>query len=177
MPEIDLTVETPHRRDMERWLTGRQFDVGPGPLPIGEAALEVEPPGRPARRRGRRAPGSPVAGRVPVGVPVLAGLPPMALTPDTLLQDQIEAVLAAAGKTPRVAPRTSSTQVASLMAAQGLGCAITDPVTARALGPAVEAVPLSPRFALSYGVPWPRDQPRAPAALRFAALATEWPAR
>lgn len=172
IPEVDLTLETHHRRDMERWLTGRQFDVGLGPLPIGEATLDVEPLGTlPAVAVFAR--GGPFAGRASVSAAELTPHPLIALTPDTLLQGQTEAIFAAAGAAPTVGLRTSSSQVACLLAAKGLGYAVTDPMTAAPLGDAVEAIPLAPRFELTYGVLWPRGQPRSPAARRFASIAGE----
>lgn len=167
MPEVGLTTETHHRRDMERWLTGRQFDVGFGPLPVGEPTLDVELLGTlPAVVA--VAPNHPLAAAEALTAEVLAEHPMVALTPDTLLQGQTDAIFAAAGVAPSVALRTSSAQVACLLAAEGLGYAITDPLTARSLGASVRAVPLRPTFPLAYGALWPRGESRSAAAERFA---------
>ena len=167
MPEVGLTIETHHRRDMERWLTGRQFDVGFGPLPVGEPMLDVEPLGTLSAVIAV-APDHPLAGAETVTAEALADHPMVTLTPDTLLQAQADAVFAAAGVVPRVALRTSSAQVACLLAAEGLGYAVTDPPTAHSLGASVRAVPLRPTFPLTYGALWPRGEARSAAAERFA---------
>jgi DNA-binding transcriptional LysR family regulator len=167
MPDVDLIVETHHRRDMERWLTGRQFDVGFGPLPIGEAALNVAPLGELRAVAAFAAPG-PFPPGAEVGADVLAGYPLIALTPDTLLQAQTDAIFAAAGAVPREAMRTSSSQVACLLAAEGLGYCVTDPITARGLGGRVAVHPIRPAFLLTYGVLTPRDQAASPPARLFA---------
>ena len=167
MPDVRLTVETHHRRDMERWLTGRQFDVGFGPLPIGEAALDVGPLGSLPAVAVFAAPG-PFAGRTDVEIADLAGHPLIALTPDTLLQAQTDAMFAAAGLEPDSTVVTSSSQVACLLAVEGLGYAITDPITARAVGPRVSAHRIRPVFRLSYGVMTPAGHPASPPAAAFA---------
>ena len=167
MPDVRLTVETHHRRDMERWLTGRQFDVGFGPLPIGEAALDVAPLGSLPAVAVFSAPG-PFTNRMKVEVADLATHPLIALTPDTLLQTQTDAIFAAAGLEPDSTVVTSSSQVACLLAAEGLGYAITDPITARASGLRVSAYCIRPTFRLSYGVLTPAGHPASPPAAAFA---------
>lgn len=167
MPDVDLTLETHHRRDMERWVSGRQFDVGFGPLPIREAALDAAPLGS-VGAVAVFAPGGPFSGRRTVSAGELAPHPLIALTPDTLMQAQSEAIFAAAGVTPRIVLRTSSSQVAGLLAAQGLGYTICDPFTARTLGDAVESHFIEPLFPLSYGVLTPAGQGLSSAARFFA---------
>lgn len=166
LPEVDLTMEIHHRRDMERWLSGRQFDVGFGPLPIGEAALDVMPLGTigAVAACGR---GGPLSGRINVTAADLAPLPMIALTPDTLLRRQADAIFAAAGLAPQIALRTSSSQVACLMAARGMGYTITDPFTAAIAADALDIVPVTPVFPLSYGILTPAAQPISPIAKRF----------
>ena len=168
MPDVALTIETHHRRDMERWLSGRQFDVGFGPLPIGEAALDVAPLGRlPAVAV--VACGHPLAARMSATAADLAAGPMIALTPDTLLQSQAEAIFAAAGAEPRVAMRVSSAHVAALLAAEGVGYAVADPITAAALGGRVATLTIEPIFWLTYGTLTPHGQTPSPAARLFAA--------
>ncbi|QPH54621.1 LysR family transcriptional regulator [Pontivivens ytuae] len=166
MPDVDLTVETHHRRDMERWLGGRQFDVGFGPLPVAGDQLDIQPLGT-LNAVSVFAPGGPFAGQKVVEPRALAEHPLIALTPDTLLQSQTEAIFAAAGIVPRTGMSTSSSQVACMLAARGLGYAITDPVTARAVPEALEVIPIAPAFPLEYGVLTPRGVTLTPAATVF----------
>lgn len=167
MPDVRLTMEAHHRRDMERWLTGRQFDVGFGPLPIDEAALDVVPLGALPAVAVFAAPG-PFAGRAEIDVAELVEHPLIALTPDTLLQAQTEAIFAAAGLEPSSTLATSSSQVACLLAAEGLGYAVTDPITARAADARVSAHRIRPLFRLSYGMVTPAGHPVSPPAAAFA---------
>ena len=88
----------------------------------------------------------------------------IALTPDTLLQSQAEAIFAAAGAEPRVAMRVSSAHVAALLAAEGVGYAVTDPITAAALGGRVATLTIEPIFWLTYGTLTPHGQTPSPAA-------------
>ena len=168
MPDIDLTLETHHRRDMERWLSGRQFDVGFGPLPIEDSQLDIMPLGT-KNAVAVLAPGGPFAGRETVSARELAEQPLISLTPDTLLQAQTDAIFAAAGVRPRISMRTSSSQIACALAGRGLGYAISDPITARAVAEAVEAIPIKPAFPLDYGILCPRGATIAPAAEVFIA--------
>ncbi len=166
VPDIDLTLETHHRRDMERWLGGRQFDVGFGPLPIEDSQLDISPLGT-KNAVAVFAPGGPLTGRTGVSARDLAGLPLISLTPDTLLQAQTEAIFAAAGVAPRLSMRTSSSQIACALAARGLGYAISDPITAHALAEPVEAIPIEPAFPLEYGILCPRGEVVTPTAELF----------
>ena len=93
----------------------------------------------------------------------------IALNSDTLPQAQTDAIFAAAGVKPRVALRTSSSQVACLLAAEGLGYAVADPIAAHGLGARVAAHRIRPAFMLTYGVLTPQGQPASPAARLFAA--------
>ena len=165
-PDVDLTLETHHRRDMERWLSGRQFDVGFGPLPIEDSQLDITLLGS-KNAVAVFAPGGPFAGRAGVSARELAAEPLIALTADTLLQAQTDAIFAAAGVAPRITMRTSSSQVACALAARGLGYAVSDPITAHAIAEPVETISIEPAFPLEYGILCPRGEVAAGAAELF----------
>ncbi len=153
-PDISLTVETHHRREMERWLTGRQFDVGFGPLPIESVKLDIRPLGN-----------APAIVVLPLSHPLterpyltaadLAPEPLIALTPDTLLQQQIDAIFAVAAKTPRIGMRSSSSLIAANLVAQGQGYTITDPFTASCIKDPIAIRRLEPELLLEFGVLMP----------------------
>ncbi|MGP1396667.1 MAG: LysR family transcriptional regulator [Inquilinaceae bacterium] len=165
-PDIVLTLEMHHRRDMERWLAGRQFDLGFGPLPVEDASLDVEP--LCTRSAVAVLPAaSPLRSAAAARIADLATEPLIALTPDTLLQSQIDAMFSMAGLAPRIALRTSSSHLACALAAQGLGYTITDPFAARSFADAAAMVPVDPSFALDFGVLWPREAQRSRAAEAF----------
>lgn len=170
MPEVRLTVEVHHRRDMERWIAGRQFDIGFGPLPISEASLE-------ARRladvplvavMGRSSPIAEQGVAGGIGAAALSRHPMVALTPDTLLQSQVDAVFAAAGVGPKIGLRVSSSHVACLTAATGIGYAVADLVTASALGDDARVIPIEPRFYVAFGLLFAADHQPSSAAMAFA---------
>lgn len=166
MPEVNLTVETHHRRDMERWLGGRQFDVGFGPLPIDDELLGIAPLYS-LSAVAVFAPDGPFSGQPQVEPRALVDHPLIALTPDTLMQRQTDAIFAAAGVTATVGMETSSSHVACSLAAKGLGFAITDPATVRAVAEPIEAFPIFPAFPLDYGVLTPRGETLTPASMVF----------
>ncbi len=166
LPDVGLTLEMHHRRDMERWLSGRQFDLGVGPLPVDDPRLDVEPLGT-REAVVALAPDHPLASKGVVDVSTLAREPLIALTPDTLLQQQIDAIFAGAGYAPHVAQRTSSSLLACALAGQGLGYTITDPFTAASLPQQVAVAALRPAFTMAFGVLTPRDQPLSDAARAF----------
>lgn len=166
MPDVALTVETHHRRDMERWLGGRQFDVGFGPLPIDDELLDIAPLFS-LNAVAVFAPDGPFAGQERIEAKALADHRLIALTPDTLMQRQTDAIFAAAGVSAQVGLRTSSSHVACLLAARGLGYAVSDPATVRAVAEPIEAIPIFPAFPLDYGVLTPRDVALTPASTVF----------
>ncbi len=166
MPHVSLTVETHHRRDMERWLGGRQFDVGFGPLPIDDELLDIAPLYS-LRAVAVFAPNGPFAGQETVEARALAEHRLIALTPDTLMQRQTDAIFAAAGVSAQVGLQTSSSHVACLLAAEGLGYAITDPATVRAVAEPIDAIPIFPAFPLDYGVLTPRGVTLTPSSALF----------
>ncbi len=151
MPDVALTLETHHRREMGRWLTSGQFDVGFGALPINNLKLDVRPLGStqavavlPAEH--------PFARQDVLGVADLVKEPLIALTHDTLLQQQIEAIFSTAAQVPKIGLRASSSLIACNLAAQGLGYTITDPFTASIIRKPIATRPIVPEFPLEFGV-------------------------
>ena len=164
-PSVALTLEMHHRRDMERWLAGRQFDLGFGPLPVADGSIEVEPlcavPAVAVSHPGA------FGGAASVGVEALAAMRLIALTPDTLLQGQIDAIFAGAGLAPEPGLRTSSSLLACTLAADGHGVTITDPFVAAALPRPADVATVAPPFRLEFGTLWPTGSTRSKPALAF----------
>lgn len=168
-PEVQLDVEMHHRRDVERWMSGRQFDIGFAPLPISEPSLDVAPlatvplvavASRSSSLGGRRT-------VKPLSAADLAEHPMIALTPDTLLQSQVDAIFSSAGIEPRVGMRVSSSLVACRIAATGVGFAITDLLSAHVVQSMVRIIPIEPGFDISFGRLSSRSQQIGSAAEEF----------
>lgn len=175
-PEIGLTIEMHHRRDMERWLAGRQFDLGFGPLPLEDANISLAPICA-ARAMAVFHPDHPLAKKDEVEVSDLIGEPLISLTFDTLLQGQIEAIFSASGMVPREAMRTSSSLLACRLVAEGLGYSITDSFVAMDAGPKIRAVPIKPAFMMEFGVLRPVGHPPLKASENFEGCVRKLAAR
>jgi DNA-binding transcriptional LysR family regulator len=172
MPDIALTLETHHRREMERWLTGRQFDVGFGPLPIENVKLDIRPLGS-TQAVVVLPEGHFLGARVEVPISDLLDEELLALTPDTLLQQQIEAAFTIAGEKPRVGMRTSSSLIAVNLVAQGWGYTITDVFTASCASGPVVVRPLADPLSLEFGILTPQGAALSPATETFIDCMTD----
>ncbi|MFG5383815.1 LysR family transcriptional regulator [Yoonia sp. R2-816] len=165
-PDIALTLETHHRREMERWLTGRQFDVGFGPLPIENVKLDIRPLG--STQAVVVLPKDHFLGaRKKVLISDLIDENLLALTPDTLLQQQIAAAFMVANVKPRIGMHTSSSLIAVNLVAQGFGYTITDEFTAMCANGPVVVRPLVDRLTLDYGILTPLGAAISPATEAF----------
>lgn len=151
MPDVELTLETHHRREMERWLTGRQFDVGFGPLPLTDVKLEIRQLGK-TQAVVVLPDGHFLGAKEKVSITDLSDEPLIALTPDTLLQTQIEAAFTFAGVRPRIGMQTSSSLIAVNLVGRGLGYTITDCFTASSANCSAVVRPLSSELVLEFGV-------------------------
>ena len=166
-PDVPLTIEMYHRRDMERWLARREFDLGLEPLPVDNPGLRVTP-----LCRGTAVAVIPegwdIARQDMVTIEELASRPLIALMPDTLLQGQTDAMFANAGLQAITRMRVSSSALACSLAGEGLGYAITDPFTANLHRERVIELPVVPAFRMDFGVVWPLDTEPTPTALAFS---------
>ncbi|MEQ8710775.1 MAG: LysR family transcriptional regulator [Rhodospirillales bacterium] len=166
-PDVPLTIEMYHRRDMERWLARREFDLGLEPLPVDNPGLRVTP-----LCRGTAVAIIPedwdLAGQEVIAIEELASRPLIALMPDTLLQGQTDAMFANAGLQATTRMRVSSSALACSLAAEGLGYAITDPFTGNQQRAGVVKRHVEPAFRMDFGVVWPIDAEPTPTALAFS---------
>lgn len=173
MPDIALTLETHHRREMERWLTGRQFDVGFGPLPIDDnVKLDIRPLGS-TQAVVVLPKGHFLGARDKVSIRDLLDEELLSLTPDTLLQQQIDAAFTIAGVKPRVGIQTSSSLIAINLVGQGWGYTITDVFTASCASGPVVVRPLADALSLEFGILTPRGAAISPATETFIDCMTD----
>lgn len=166
MPDVELTLETHHRREMERWLTGRQFDVGFGPLPIDDVKLDIRQLGR-TQAVVVLPQGHFLGAKEKISVADLIEEPLIALTPDTLLQTQVNAAFTFAGVRPRVGMYTSSSLIAVNLVAQGLGYTITDYFTAVCANSPVVVRPFASELVLEFGAILPHGASTSTTAETF----------
>lgn len=151
-PQISLSVEVHTRRDRERLLVNHQFDMGFGPLPVAIAGLTAERlfSSRMIVALPRH---SPLAQRPFLKADDLGDEPQIALTRETLIRQQMDAIFLQARRTPNVLMEVSSTALACQIVASGVGYTLCDPFAASAEGGRrLALVPLAPKFDLDYGV-------------------------
>lgn len=151
-PRISLSVEVHARRDMERWLASHQFDMGFGPLPVAHAGLVAEHLFSSRMLVAVHAQ-SRLAQRPFLGPGDLHEEPLVALTPDTLIRRQTDAIFLQARRTPNIVMEVSAATLACQIVASGIGYALCDAFVAAAIGgQRLALVPLAPKFDLDYGV-------------------------
>lgn len=162
-PQISLSVEVHTRRDRERLLANQQFDMGFGPLPVAIAGLVAERlfSSRMIVALPRH---SPLAQKPFLKPDDLSKEPQIALTRETLIRQQADAIFLQARRTPNVLMEVSSTALACQIVATGIGYTLCDPFAAAAAegSQRLALVPLVPKFDLDYGVIRPEGTPLTP---------------
>lgn len=161
-PQISLSVEVHTRRDRERLLANQQFDMGFGPLPVAITGLIAERlfSSRMIVALPRH---SPLAHKPLLKPDDLWKEPQVALTRETLIRQQTDAIFLQARRTPSVLMEVSSTALACQIVATGIGYTLCDPFAAAAEGgQRLALVPLVPKFDLDYGVIRPEGTPLTP---------------
>jgi DNA-binding transcriptional LysR family regulator len=151
-PQISLLVEVHRWSDLERWLASHQFDMGFGPFPVASEGLVAERLFSSRMLVAVHA-ASPLAQRLFLEPGDLEDEPQVALTPDTLIRRQADAIFLQARRRPSIVMEVSSAALACQIVASGVGYALCDAFVAAAIGRQnLATVPLAPKFDLEYGV-------------------------
>ena len=156
-PEVDVSLDLRARREMELWITGRDYDLGFGNVPVVHRAALGEPLVRSVLQVLMPA-DHPLAARAVVHAADLADVCLVAQFPGLLLRRQTDEILGAADVTPRRTVLAGSSQVAEHLVAGGAGVTIIDRLSTLTLDPArVTLRPLIPERWVSFGVIRPRE--------------------
>lgn len=151
-PHISLAVEVHRWSDLGRWLANHQFDMGFGPLPVAHAGLVAEHLFSSRMLVAVHAQ-SPLAQKPFLGPGDLHEEPLVAVTPDTLIRRQTDAIFLQARRTPNIVMEVSAGALACQIVANGIGYTLCDALVPAAIGDRrLALVPLAPKFDLDYGV-------------------------
>ncbi len=175
-PELRLLLDIRMRNTLEDWREARPHDLAvlvAGAEPPDGAITLFEHPllvALPAAHRLAR-------GRAAVEPAALAGEPFIALRPGQVARAHLDWLHATAGRLPWIVAETTAALSALQLVAEGLGLAMTDPLTARLLAhdkrwrarPVAGAAPIRVCAVPGPGRPAPADLAAVLAALRTAA--------
>ena len=173
-PELHCMLDVRSRRDMERWVSTRRYDVGIAILPVSHPAIgsqllyeirsEVLLPGD-----------HPLAGRSAISGNDLAQERVIDLLPGLLLRRQTDDFFDSAGVALEYVMETASSLVACEMARQKAGVTIIDRISA--MGINLEGMvlrPLDPPRWLPFGLIKPRGKPLPEPAERLVRSLCEY---
>lgn len=167
-PSVTVSLDVRTRRDLERWIAGREYDLGVGALPVSYQGIEGLALIRVASQVVLPA-GHALASRRTLAASDLVGERIIALLRGLLLRQQVDEIFRSAGLEPSYAIETASSQVACQLVADGAGITIADPLTARVVDPARVALrPIEPRRWTSFGLLVPSKSGLTGYAERFA---------
>ena len=167
-PELRLTIDVLRRHDMENWLAGRHYDLGIGALPVHHAAIDSvalfrAPVSAVVARK------HPLATRKRIAPADLGSHAIIGFSPGLLPREQMDHIFHAAGFAPDFSLETSSTYLACMLAAHGIGVAIVDTVSAAVTDGRTVCIPLEPREWVTFGLLTPKHVTQEPAVALFAA--------
>ena len=140
-PNVRTSLDVRTRRDIERWIAGREYDIGIGALPVSYSKLQTRPLVRvaaqvvlPARHR--------LARKHKVSAADLKDERMIVLMRGLLLRQQVDDFFRSAGIEMNYVIETASSQIACQLVADGAGLTIADRLTISVVDP--ERVVLRP---------------------------------
>lgn len=167
-PSANISVEIHARRDMTRWMAARHFDLGVVGLPISAPGVETESVIS-ARGVAVLPPNHAKRAFPFVESSDLKDLPYIRMLPDTLMQQQIEAVVQPPPDAAQSHLSVSQALLSCMLVSQGLGWTLMDPLVPKLLGSAaVATVPFAPQVKFELGLMWPAGTARSSAAIALA---------
>lgn len=151
-PDIEVSLDLRTHRDLDEWISGRQYDFGFGNVPVSHQAAVGLPLVRSAIQvllpRGHR-----LEERDFLTVEDLAGEPFIAQFPGLLLRRLTDAIFASHDVRPRQTLLTGSSQIAQHLVANGAGVTLIDRLSTLTLDAGkVSLRPLRPERWVAFGV-------------------------
>ena len=151
-PKVRISLDVRTRRDLERWIAGREYDIGVGALPVSHPQIESRPLFRAAAQVVLPA-GHPLAEREALSAKDLKGERIVTLMRGLLLRQQVDEFFRSAGIEAAYAIETASSQLACQLVADGAGLTIADSLTTSVVESArIVLRPLEPRRWTSFGL-------------------------
>ena len=172
-PTLRYSLDIPARKDMERRVAGRQYDVGLAILPVEHASIRCEkfhscaavvalPPNHPLTAKKKLKPSD------------LIGEPFIAMMSNTRMRREVDQIVAETGMSLNIRTETTSSVLACQLVAGGLGISIVGPFIPAAykLGQ-IETREFEPKIELDYGLIYPADHTASAITRQFGDIVTK----
>ena len=151
-PNVRISLDVRTRRDLERWIAGREYDIGVGALPVTHRQIESRTLFRAASQVVLPA-GHPLTEKTTLTPADIADERMIALMRGLLLRQQVDDVFRSAGIEAKYAIETASSQLACQLVADNAGITIADHLTTSVVDPTRIALrPLEPTRWTSFGL-------------------------
>ncbi|MEE9333517.1 MAG: LysR family transcriptional regulator [Granulosicoccaceae bacterium] len=160
-PETSISLDIRARREANKWLAGREYDIGVGALPVEHPEIETELLLR-VRAQAVIPKNNPLSEKESITVDDLYGQPIIRLMHGLLLRDQLDDMFTSAGIVPNVVCEVASSQLACSLAADGAGITIADELVASQVEKnSFTLVPIEPERWMSFGLLFPKNMERS----------------
>lgn len=161
-PQVKVILDVRARRERNLWLSGRNYDLGIGALPLAHPDIETLSLLR-VRAMAVIANDNPLSRVTEVTAEMLAREPIIRLTPGLLLREQIDDIFHSAGTAPRESSEVASSVLACALAAEGGGVTIADALVASQIPQGrFTLVPVVPERWMTIGLLVPRGLSASP---------------
>ena len=169
------SLDIPARRDLERRVAGRQYDVGLAISPVEHPSIRCD-----KFWSGAAVVALPTNHRLTAKTKLepkdLDGEPFIAMMSNTRMRQKVDQIVAETGMSLNIRTETTSSAMACQLVAGGLGVSIIGPFipTTYNLGQ-IEVREFEPRIELDYGLIYPKDREPSAVAHRFGEIVTQTP--
>lgn len=171
-PERRFRVEIMTRNAMGGWLAFHPFDIGIAALPFELPSVAVRPLAD-VETVVVLPPGHPLSVHERIEIGQLAGVPFVAMMPNTPMRQAIDDAARAAGARIEVIGETSTSVSACELVAAGIGVTIVDRLVADSFAPGtIVSRSWNPGRTSTYGLIFPSDQPPSGIVEAFAEIVT-----
>jgi DNA-binding transcriptional LysR family regulator len=172
-PQVRHSLDIPARRDLERRVAGKQYDIGLAILPVEHASIRVEkfwtgsavvilPPNHR------------LAAKETLSAMDLDNEPFIAMMSNTRMRQEIDQIIAETDMTLNIRTETTSSVMACQLVACGLGISIVGPfIPAAYQSGQLEVRKFEPKISLEYGLIYPIDRSPTAVTRRFGEIVTQ----
>lgn len=149
-PNVDVSLDIRTRREAERWIAGKEYDLGIGALPMSHPDIETTTLFH-VLAQAVISNNSPLKGSPTVTAKQLAKHNIIRLMPGLLLREQQDDIFRSAGIEPQQICDVSSSEIACSLAKHDAGVAIADSLVASQVG-GCDLVPIKPEKWMAFGL-------------------------
>jgi DNA-binding transcriptional LysR family regulator len=156
VPDARVSLDVRRHREAERWLAGREYDLGIGALPVSHPDVGtrnlLQARAQAVLPRGHR-----LSEHVTIDIEELASEPLIALLPGLIQRAQADDMFGAVGVAKSSTCEVASSRLACQLVADGAGVTIADSLSAHGFGPDTLVLrPIVPERWVAFGLLLPR---------------------